>query len=127
MDIFYPCRKEPIPIRHLNLRQSLGVDDITFFDDVTFIENEGGQSVDLVRAERSFLTSRHGPVDVVPYRRCKRPVALDRLERAISGQRFLTTYQCRTTPWSRKSLQVRSVACGALLLKNLCAFLGGSA
>src|SRR3990167_8451458 len=40
-----------IPIRHCYLWQSLGVEDVVLFDDVVPIEQKGGQSVHLVRAE----------------------------------------------------------------------------
>src|ERR1019366_1392950 len=48
------CRIESITIRHSDFRQTLGVDDIAFLDDIVPIEQKGGQSVNLVRAEPRF-------------------------------------------------------------------------
>src|ERR1019366_2712482 len=69
-----PQRNEPITIRHLDLRQTLGVEDVALLDDIVSKEQKGRQSVNLVRPERSRLIWGHGTVGIVPYRRRKPPV-----------------------------------------------------
>jgi hypothetical protein len=66
VNILQPWRNESITIRHLDLQQTLGVNEVALSDDVVPIEQEGSQGVNLVRAERSLLLSRHGAVDKVP-------------------------------------------------------------
>src|SRR5258708_38982337 len=81
-EILNPRWNESVSIRHLNLRQALGVDDIGLLDDVILIEDQRRQSINLVRCEGSFLAARHGPPDIIPNRSCKRPVIPNRLYRA---------------------------------------------
>ena len=47
-----PLRREgkSITIRHFDLRQTLGVHDLVFLDDVVLVQQEGGEGVHLIRA-----------------------------------------------------------------------------
>src|SRR3972149_11035007 len=91
-DIFRPCRHESIPIRHLDLGQTLGVKDLALLNDAVPIEQKSGQSIHLVGAERSFLTSGHGAVDIVPYHRRKRPETPNGLHRLRGVERALASH-----------------------------------
>src|SRR3989338_6371379 len=51
-------------IRHGSLRQALGVYDVVFLDDASQKELKGDHRVNLVRAERSSLSQRHGAVGI---------------------------------------------------------------
>src|ERR1019366_3590893 len=62
-------KSKSITIRHLDLRQALGVHDFVFLDDVALVQQEGGQRVHLVGSERPLFSQRHAAIDVIPYRR----------------------------------------------------------
>jgi len=44
--------RKSITIRHLHLRQALGVHDLVFLNYVVLVQQEGGEGVHLIRAER---------------------------------------------------------------------------
>src|SRR5258708_6343721 len=73
--IYRHCRNEAIPVRHLNLRETLGVQDVALLDDAILVVQKCDQRVDFVRGERSRLAGRHGAVDIVPSDRRIRVVA----------------------------------------------------
>ena len=62
-----PRRHASVPIRQGDLRQTLGVDDVSLLENLVPIEQKGGQSANLVRAERSLSLWGHGGVAIVPY------------------------------------------------------------
>src|SRR5580700_9222432 len=59
-------RNEAIPVRHLDLRQTLVVQDLVLLDDAVAIEQKRDQGVDLVMGERSRLAGGHRAVDIIP-------------------------------------------------------------
>ena len=69
-----PRRREgkSVAIRHFDLRQTLGVHDLVFLDDVVLVQQEGGEGVHLIGAQRPFFPQRHAAIDVIPYRRRER-------------------------------------------------------
>src|SRR5207248_1443438 len=79
-------RDEPLAVRHHDLRQARGVDDLILANDAVHVEYVGDGCVDLRRLEQSWLIERHRPVDVVPERRRIGPVAADRFQRARRSQ-----------------------------------------
>src|ERR1700674_579465 len=68
-------REKSVASRHLNFQESLGVEDVTLFDDFVLVEQKSSYSVDLVGSERSLCVPRQGAVDIVPHRRRERPIA----------------------------------------------------
>ena len=68
-------REKSVTIRHLDFQQSLGVEDVTLFDDVVLVEQKSSHGVNLVGSERSLRVPWHGAVDIVPHRRRERPIA----------------------------------------------------
>src|SRR5712691_74692 len=60
-------------IWHLDLRQTLSVDDLVFaLDHIVLEKQKRSQRVDLVRLEAPLSTERHPAVDVIPYHRRER-------------------------------------------------------
>ena len=56
-------------IRHLDLRQILGVHDLVFLDHVVLEQQEGGEGVHFIGLERPLFSEGHAAIDVIPYRR----------------------------------------------------------
>src|SRR5262249_32777987 len=55
-------RHEAVAVRHLHLRQALGIQSLAISDDAVEIENESHHRVDLRRLQQTGLIERHGPV-----------------------------------------------------------------
>ena len=74
VNILEAVRTESIAVRHFDLWQARSVEDLPFGNYFVAIENEGRQRVNIAGAERTLLFRRHGPIDVVPNGRGKRPI-----------------------------------------------------
>src|ERR1700682_3810839 len=116
-------RNESIAIRHLNFRQRLCVQHVVFLDDVALGEDERGQSVHFIRAQRSALTSRHGAVDKVPDSRSIRPVTTNGSDRFKRRKGLRVGYASYYTRANLGALTVRAVAYGTFRGKDWCTFL----
>src|SRR5215469_166096 len=69
-----PFRQPGVVIanRHLDLRETLFVEDFVLRDHLVQEKQIGRQRIDLVGGERPLIADRHGAVDVIPHRRRKR-------------------------------------------------------
>ncbi len=69
-----PVRQGSVSItdRHLDLRQTLGVEHFVLRDDAVYIEQKRRQRVYLIGGQRSFSIEGHGAIDVIPDRRRER-------------------------------------------------------
>src|SRR5229473_878875 len=119
-------RNESIAIRHLNFRQRHRVQHVVFLDDVALGENVRRKSVDLVRGERSTLTSRHRAVDKVPNRSRVWPVAPYGSYRPKRCQRLKVSCASYQAGANLGSLSSRAVAYRTFCSKDRGAVLGAS-
>ena len=53
-------------IRHFDLRQTLGIDDLVLRNDAVFSEQKGRYGIHLVGFQRAFFSERHTAIDVIP-------------------------------------------------------------
>src|SRR5262249_2695452 len=58
--------------RHLDLRQTLFVEDFVLRDHLVQEEQVGRQRIDLIGGESPLIPGRHAAIDVIPHRRRKR-------------------------------------------------------
>src|ERR1700674_1594811 len=58
--------------RHLDLRQTLFVEDFVLRDHLVHEEQVGRQRIDLIGGESPLIPERHGAMDEIPHRRRKR-------------------------------------------------------
>src|SRR6185503_4707452 len=112
--------------RHLDLRQTLLVEDLVLRDHLVQEEQIGRQRIDLIGFESPFIPERHAAIDEIPHRGRKRRsqwqyalpfpdgdlLALFRLQRGR-----------RPAPCARGAM----AADATLLPKEQCALLGGAA
>jgi len=54
-------------IRHLHLWQTLLIQDLVFLNNAVLEQQEGGDGVHFVGAERPFFAQGHAAMDVIPY------------------------------------------------------------
>src|SRR5262245_52430455 len=89
-DAIWERDDEAVPIRHLHLRQRLGIHHIVLADDPVEEQDIGGGRVDVVRAEQlAWRVERHGASREIEYRRGMPPEVADRLRRVdAAGQRW---------------------------------------
>src|SRR5258708_19739412 len=68
-----PVRQPAVVIanRHLDLRQTLFVEDFVLRDHLVHEEQIGRQRIDLIGGESPLIPERHGAMDVIPHRRRK--------------------------------------------------------
>src|SRR6266404_1096815 len=122
-----PVRQPAVVIanRHLDLRQTLFVEDLVLRDHLVHEEQVGRQRIDLIGGESPLIPERHGAMDVIPH--CRRKgraqwqyalpfpdgdiLALFRLQRGR-----------RPAPYARFAM----AGDAALPLKKRCALLGGA-
>ena len=83
-------------VRHGDLYQGGFVHDIGLFDDVVFVQDEGGQGVDIVRSKVPRQgPDRHGALDVVENRRRVGHSAPWRKDRVGCVERAYASHQTR--------------------------------
>src|SRR5438105_11961706 len=113
----------PVTVRHFDLGQRLSVEDLILRNNTVFVEQEGGQGIDLVRCQRALLSEWHTAIDVIPYR--GRVWRVDAHYRVVPdtrretrrrlaawrGSQVFGSYQLR----SPSSVPGRAVACRTLL------------
>src|SRR3954471_23399626 len=116
---------EIIPVRHLHLRQGLGIHRITLADELVGGEDVGGERIDLVVAERARVGPGHRTADVVEQRRGIGPEILDGLERLDAVALELALGDERGAPATLAALAVTGDA--AFLDIELGAFAGSAA
>src|SRR5262245_35066834 len=65
-----PIRQGSVSItdRHLDLRQTLGVEHFVLRDDAVYVEQKCRQCVYLIGGQRSLSIEGHGAIDVIPDR-----------------------------------------------------------
>jgi len=85
LDLVREPDDESVPVRHLYLRQCLGVHRVVLADQLVERENVSGQSVDFLVGERPWLLPRHRASDVVEDCRRIGPEISDGLLRVYAG------------------------------------------
>src|SRR5450755_3524240 len=120
-------RNEAIPVRHFDLRQSLGVKDVALLDDAVLIEQKRDERINFVRFERSWITGGHRAVDIVPGDRRIREVAWTVLFHTIKGPAKRLAGTARHQMVGYPVFAILAVAYLAALRKDRRPFLGGPA
>jgi hypothetical protein len=114
---------EGVSIGHLDLRQTLGVEDHVLRDDIVDGEQIRGQGVDLVRRERPLSIEWHAPIDVVPDHR---GVWRTNREDPPEAPRVVWLDVTLDQPGPAAPARIRSVASRALSPVDELAFLRGT-
>src|SRR2546426_13295 len=109
--------KEIVAIGHADLRETLRIEDVGFFNDVVSIKHVRRRGIDFVRGKRSRFRLRHRAVDEVPNRRGIR----DEAEIDFHGLRIPKRYNAAG---QTAAVPILSMASSAFLRKDGCALLG---
>src|ERR1700757_1732283 len=120
-----------IGMRHLDLRQTLFVEDFVLRDHVVQEEQVGRQRIYLIGAESPLVPERHGAMNEIPHRRCQWRVqwqyALKKgYALPLPDGNILACFRFqrgRQPPDARFAMTHDA----PLLLVDLCALLGGAA
>src|SRR5215471_3991055 len=120
-----------IAIRHLDLRQTLFVEDFVLRDHLVQEEQVGRQRIYLIGAESPLIPERHGAMNEIPHRRRQRRVQWQYALKQghalpMPDGNILACFRFqrgRQPPYARCAM----TADAPLLLKKFCALLGGAA
>src|SRR6516165_523445 len=115
--------------RHLDLRQTLFVEDFVLRDHLVQEEQVGRQRIDLIGGESPLIPGRHAAIDVIPHRRRKRRAQWQDALPLPDGNILAFFRFQRGCAYRRRPPEARWAMAGdaPLLLKDLCALLGGAA
>src|SRR5712672_2261828 len=111
--------------RHLDLWQALFVEYFVLRDHLVHEEQVGRQRIDLIGGESPLIPERHAAMDEIPHRRRKRRAQWQYALPFPDGNilAFFRFQRGRQLPYARFAMADEA----PLLLKDLCALLGGAA